>query len=365
MLSAISPQVVARPKVAVLTTREINPMTGYYYQQEDAKALESAKMQDSFREVPYLYHERQRDDGKLASEMFIGENDNIEDQTVVRDKIDMLFPGSVSGSLLGEAVLYVHGFNCSPEGAKMDAEEIYGITGKPVIVFDWASTHNYPLIGNSVIPFVAKGYAKDAEAATLSVRPMNWILYVLLRGIEKLHIVSHSMGARILMWSISDLSHDYRLTKKFQRDDFSDTQQRMLERLGIVVLKEPDADILSTSKFVHRDMYDIHSANNSTCVVVYAHEHDNPLGLSQGVHYNIQRVGQLCGAEQLLEVLRPNVPDYFYAINATPCEGNIISRLSPNANHSYWECGRFRSSLADIINHGPTTGLQNDVINTM
>lgn len=361
MLFAMISQVIAKPRVAVITTREIDPTTGYYYRQESAKALESAKLQESFRKVPYLYHERQEDNGRLASEMFIDDNEDIEDPTVVKSKIDMLFPDS--NGRLDEAVLYVHGFNCSPESAKEDAENIFRITKKPVIAFDWASTHSYPFIGSSVIPFVAKGYAKDAETATLSVRPMNWILYVLLRGIEKLHIVSHSMGARISMWSISNLSHDYRLTRKFQRNNFSDTQQKMFENLGMIVLKEPDADILTTSKFIHRDIHDVHSINNEIRVVVYAHERDNPLGLSQSIHYDIQRVGQLCGAEQLLEVLKPDVPNYFYAVNATSCQGGLFSRFDPRANHSYWKCGQFQNSLAGIINNNVATEWNNDVIN--
>ena len=345
----------AIPNIAVLTTRKVNPQTKTYYKPESANALRLAKESNVFRKVPLLYHER-IENGIIESDVFLQNNDDMNDTNTIQSKVNMLFPENDN---IKEITLYVHGFNTNTEGAKRDAQYIHDITGHPVVVFDWDSTSDLsilyvPFIG-SLLPGVAKGYAKDSEMIATSVRPMNWILYVLLRGIDKVNIMSHSMGARIVVGSINSISHDYRLTQRSQQNEFRQTQEKMLNSLGTVVIKQPDVDILNMSRCIMNDLSTINAANNNAHMYIYAHDRDSVLGLSQEIHYNIQRVGQLCGAAQLLEVLDPNIPQYLHIINATSCEGKrflelYVNPFGDNSNHSYWKYGQFQQSLNYVIN---------------
>lgn len=54
----------------------------------------------------------------------------------------------------------------------------------------------------------------NAETAMSSVRPLVWMLHVVLYKADKLHILCHSMGSKIVMEAIKSLSHDYSLLKK-------------------------------------------------------------------------------------------------------------------------------------------------------
>lgn len=371
------------PMLAVITTRKINRETGEYYRQENAIALELAKQRFRRRPELELCYEVNKDD-KLTLKSFLEDSDDIDDPRTLASKLNMLFPSEETwNGMLKEVVLYVHGFNCSPESARKDGASIVGITDKPVVVFDWASTHSYPFFYvpfvSSFIPYVVKGYAKDAETTTSSVRSFNWLLYILLRGVEKLHIVSHSMGARIVLGSINSIAHDYKTTTKhFHENSFIEMQERTLAHLKTIVLIEPDVDILNASRFVNSDMDTIFEANKLTHVHMYVHERDNPLGVSQEIHYNIQRVGQLCGAKELLNVLQPEegdrtVPQYFHIINATSCEKkrllglyvNPLDNINFTANHSYWEYSQFKNSLREIINNDGTHSVQYSNINTI
>lgn len=124
-------------------------------------------------------------------------------------------------------------------------------------------------------------------------------------------------------------------------------------------------------------MNTIYNANMLTSVCIYVHERDNPLGLSQEIHYNIQRVGQLCGAKQLLDVLNPEsnkrkVPPYQYLhiINATSCEErrfcgiyvNLLNNVRFRLNHSYWNYSQFQNSLNNVISN-KTGSLKHDNVN--
>ena len=348
----------AIPNVAVLTTMKINPTTNKYYRPEDADALRLAKESNIFLKVPLLYHERQTNN-KLESSIFLQNNDNTDNIETVKSKINVLFPES--GGHMNTVVLYVHGFNNSVEGAKRDAEIIHTVTKHPVVVFGWDSTHDLsilPVFGD-ILPGVAQGYAKDSEMVTTSVRPLNWILYVLLRGSNRVNIISHSMGTRIVLGSINSLSHDYWLTTQ---NNSNKTQTDMLNRFGSIVFKEPDVDILNTNRCIMNDLSIINGVNNNVHLYVYVHERDSVLGLSRKIHYNIQRVGQLCGAAQLLEVLNPNTPRYLHIINATSCEGRqlfglYVNPFADNSNHSYWQYKQFQLSLKYVINNSASKSL--------
>lgn len=150
------------------------------------------------------------------------------------------------------------------------------------------------------------------------------------------------MGARILLGSVNSLSHDYKISKGSL---FGDTQENMLKHLGMIILKEPDVDILNAKRLITSDMSAIYDVNKQIKVYMYVHKRDNALKVSQSLHYDIPRVGQLSGAERLLEILNElnQLPSYLGVIDATSCEGSrflgcYINPLNNNfgANHSYW-----------------------------
>lgn len=132
------------PKVAVITTRRLNPKTGKYYSQEDARALE-LEGKFGYQRRPFLYHECQ-EGNQLRLNPFLKDDDAINSSNVIMQKITTLFSlkdACIKNGLFEEAILYIHGFNCGSQNAKNDAYMIYKITEKPVIVFDWASTHDF------------------------------------------------------------------------------------------------------------------------------------------------------------------------------------------------------------------------------
>ena len=174
-----------------------------------------------------------------------------------------------------------------------------------------------------------------------------------MRGIERLHVVSHSIGARILLGSINSLSHDYKISKNSQ---FGSAQVEMLGHLGMIILKEPDVDILNAKRFLTSDMSAIHSVNKRTRVYIYVHGCDQALKVSQSLHYDIPRVGQLSGAKRLQKILLElnSLPEYLTIIDATSCESpRFLGMYLYNhfsANHSYWEHPDFRDSLKLAVN---------------
>ena len=134
--------------VAVITTRRLNPDTWKYHSQEDAKALE-VEGKFGYQRRPPLCYEYQ-EDSRLTLIPLLEDGDKINNPDTIEQKISKLFPHENVCGLFKEAILYIHGFNCSPQQARSDADIIYGITGKPTIVFDWASTHSYRFFGGAL-----------------------------------------------------------------------------------------------------------------------------------------------------------------------------------------------------------------------
>lgn len=139
------------------------------------------------------------------TKLIIRDDDRLEDDEVVGRIASEMFNGSIPQ----EAILFVHGFNCSLDGAIDNAKRIRDSVNNniPVVVYDWNSTYNQSF------PNIIKGYAKDSEEATKSVRPLNLLLYVLLRGINKVHIMCHSMGSALL--EKLNKSDDEEITKEY------------------------------------------------------------------------------------------------------------------------------------------------------
>lgn len=358
---------MAEAGFAVVTTRIIDINAEQYRKQEDGIAVRLRLEKESDQTRPYLFY-GQNTGNINKGDHFLVQDENIHDENLCKRKVqDLLGLREV-----GKAVLYIHGFNSSNEGAVEDGLAIQRATrNTPVIVFDWDSTHDLkvipriPFIGR-ILPDIVKGYAKDSETASGSVRSLNWLLYILLRGIGTLDIIAHSMGSRILIGSINSIAHDARIiSREGENHPFYGIYTLMLEHIGKIVFKQPDVDIVSMSRLIRRDLRTLRHVNNSIRVIIYAHKRDNALGFSEEIHYNIQRVGQLCGAKQLIEIL-PDEGHNFNVVDASPCKrwSVDIRGYMPYANHNYFKYQLFEYHLYRVISD--EEGLLNEgIINTL
>ncbi len=238
-----------------------------------------------------------------------------------------------------EAVLFVHGFNTSMEGAQQAGKSISEATELPVIVFDWNSGHEGFFLK------AAKLYARDTDTASASVRSLNWLLYFLLRNM-KLHIVSHSMGSQIVVGSFGSISHDFKILELNTKHPYYTKYKLMLENVGVVIFKQPDIDIINMINFVRGSMRRI--AEYGSLMYIFSNKDDHILGLSKTIHYDISRVGQVDGTLQLLDVIRPC--QYVEAIDASQygTAHNFFEfrwYLGGDAHHSYYDDEDFRKIL--------------------
>lgn len=265
-------------------------------------------------------------------------NKNLDPEILFKtsDRPNDIDPHRLFGTAIpGEVILFVHGFNNELISAVDTASDIQRITDKFVVVFDWPSSHS------GWFPSVVQGYARDSEMATTNVRALNWILYFLLDNVNKVHIFSHSMGSRIVAGSLESLVHDYKINSVYKN---------RLEKLGKLVFKESDIDVINMAKFTSQTVPTINKINSSIQVYIYAHNDDRILGFSQGIHGDY-RVGQLEGAEQLLTILqaaqdvnRNAIP--LHIVDASICR----SDLWLYGNHSYFNDPHFRNSINLALN---------------
>lgn len=326
-------------KVVVITGRYWDPKAKVYSINEDPREYNYIGTSSNHSIPPYLLCDNEEHTPLFEVDEPL--NDSNQQKSMIT-----LF----GTHKLEEAILFVHGFNNELSDAKRRANIILDITKKTVIVFDWPSSHNSFLIG------AATGYARDSEMATASVRALNWVLYLLLDNINKLHIFSHSMGSRIAVASLGSLTHDYSLLNHYKTGEVYYTYKNRLEKLGKLVFKEPDIDKVNMAKFISRFIPTLKDINASIKIYIFAHNDDKALKLSQSIHGDF-RVGQLRGARDLQTILikAPNVKEGeipLEIIDESSC-GNtvwIIPRhLRPYGNHSYFDCPKFQQDLINVL----------------
>lgn len=334
-----TPKTMTGAKVVVITGRYWDPKAKVYGINEDPREYNYIGTSSNHSIPPYLLCDN-------------------EEHTPLFDVENPLSAGNQEKSMttlfgthkLEEAILFVHGFNNELSDAKRRANIILDITKKTVIVFDWPSSHNSFLIGT------ATGYARDSEMATASVRALNWVLYLLLDNINKIHIFSHSMGSRIAVASLGSLTHDYSLLNIDKTGEVYNTYQNRLGKLGKLVFKEPDIDKINMAKFISRFIPTLKDINTNIKVYIFAHNDDKALKLSQSIHGDY-RVGQLKGARDLEQILirAPNVKEKeipLDIIDESSCGDTvwIIHRfLRPYGNHSYFDCPKFQKDLMGVL----------------
>mmetsp|Transcript_12530 Transcript_12530/g.37619 ORF Transcript_12530/g.37619 Transcript_12530/m.37619 type:complete len:412 (-) Transcript_12530:1274-2509(-) len=216
--------VLAAKKVAVVTTRQVDNEKHAYIKQDSANIDMLARDTNTKLQMrPYMYHVQQSE--PLQAKLFLEDEDDLDDDKVVEKKIKDLFD-EVPKKLL----LFVHGYNTPPEGALHGANQLHDATGLHVLAFDWASEHDLGLIpsfGAVAFPIIT-GYLKDQEEAAASVLALNWLMYIVLRGVDKVNILCHSMGSQITIASLYNLAEGYRLIKR----DFNIGKGKLLEGQG-------------------------------------------------------------------------------------------------------------------------------------
>ncbi len=307
-----------------ITTRVWDPVTDTYF--TGRKNLEEKKNIPT-ENSPYLFYVEGRERLPITDLL------NSDAQTA--SKIGNLIPK------VDEAILFVHGYNTTLEGAQKNAAIISSATKLQVIVFDWNSGHDVAIQA-------AKLYSKDADTATASVRSLNWLLYYLLRNM-KLHILSHSMGSRIAAGSIGSIIHDFKILRKDVRHPYYSRYELMLKNIGHIFFKQPDIDIINMENFIKGSMSTIHGISNTKSVMyIYAHKDDKALKLSQEIHYDWPRVGQLAGAQELKSAVGER--DYMVLINAFQySKTRWYDFITSESHHSYFEDLGFQQNIVYFL----------------
>lgn len=153
-------------------------------------------------------------------------------------------------------VLFVHGYRSTFDGALEIGGELEKVFHSPVVVFSWPSSEEL------------LGYTKDECNIEWSLPHFKKLLAQLENeiGAEKLTIVAHSMGNRLVMWSLRDRCENARC------------HNETLKKFPDVVLTSPDVDT-GTFKGYAADV----SANTEELWVLTS-SNDNALRGSSVVH---------------------------------------------------------------------------------
>ncbi len=322
-------------KIYVVTTRKLDDKKKYIESKKTASSnflyevTETKYYKDEnkgeFRQWPpyvlnhytkeFIFNNEYKINGEITEEVFQYREQITEHMMKIVNKKDTNTNGDVK---LNDAILFIHGFNVSNDDAIENAKEIQKASGKPIIVYDWASNYAKFNIFNPMK--AAKMYADDFDIADNSVETLIWILIVLSFEIENLHIIAHSMGSKIAISAITDICNNYRLhASEFSRSKLDKNMMQkkfslandlhkqgfdyilytqMLERIKSIVFVQPDVDIITMSRFIRKDIEGTIMHENSTkkinrIVRIYGHRYDNALRISQFVHSGIPRTGQI------------------------------------------------------------------------
>lgn len=151
-----------------------------------------------------------------------------------------------------EVLVYVHGFKTTYDQVVGDATVLGYLTKfpGPVIAYSWASQGDVP------------DYDNDYEIATRTIPRLAQFLTALkgVNGVKRVHVVAHSMGARVLFWALKN-SPDLRLNEvvfvagDVARQDFQQYfAADVAKTAGRFTIYSTQSDIaLFASSKVHKD----------------------------------------------------------------------------------------------------------------
>jgi|GEM_PF-6974319 len=263
---------------------------------------------------------------------------NDENNFVILKEVNELTPADFFGEI-GEKVklspekdafLFVHGFNVDfTEGVSRAAQIAVdiGFNGAP-IVYSWPSRRN--LLWYTADEATAGGYSTEDIVQLLK--------QIRLTGAERIHIIAHSMGNRLITDALQTL-----VDQGFNKDFL----------FNQVILAAPDID---AEVFIKRIAPKI--VESSERVTLYASAVDIALWFSAGIHGKIQRAGKVTSEIAVADGLdtidaslettdlmghgyfaetKALIDDIFHLIrfNHSPAERNLRKREA--GSHIYWE----------------------------
>jgi esterase/lipase superfamily enzyme len=189
----------------------------------------------------------------------LGRSDDRLKLTLVTPLSRQMFLDNIAGDLarhsgLRSALVYVHGFNVSFEEAACRAAQIGADLGVDGITafYSWASAGTL------------RGYLQDEESVRLAVDPFLDFLSTLqeAHGLERIDILAHSMGNRLLAAGIQRLAASKRSTA-----------------IGHIVLASPD---ITRSEF--NNLFSYYTAVATARTTLYSCSQDKALAVSTKLH---------------------------------------------------------------------------------
>jgi len=180
-----------------------------------------------------------------------GSDDDIEQAKMVKFENEQQFLDAVKATGRSAAV-FVHGYRKSFDGSMDFGLSMAKHLDAPLVVFAWPSKNNYC------------AYMTDECTAEWSAQPLSKVLGDLgdTIGYENIAIVSHSLGARMVQWSLKDLYAERHPQQPF----------------AAALFFSPDVDrdtFLQDAKFLNKAC--------STCRV-YLDKHDTRIWISKVLH---------------------------------------------------------------------------------
>jgi len=164
-----------------------------------------------------------------------------------------------------DALIFIHGFNTTfAEAARRTAQISFDLLFKGATgFFSWPST------GTKF------SYLADADKAEASVPDFSTFLMKILNGteIERLHIIAHSMGSRVLTFSLKDLDKDISFQQK----------AHIIQQ---IILGAPDIDQKTFKKTLLPAFKKMGKGRT-----LYSSERDFPISLSEGFRGGRPRLG--------------------------------------------------------------------------
>jgi esterase/lipase superfamily enzyme len=164
------------------------------------------------------------------------------------------------------ALIFIHGFNMTfTDAAKRSAQITNDIPFKGLSGF-----FSWPAGGRLV------SYGADIERAESSIRAFSQFVneLILNSGVEKLHIIAHSMGNRVLTGALNLLGSKAELADK-------------LQRIHQIVLAAPDID----QEVFEQNILPVFK-NIGKKRTLYSSDKDKPLGVSEFIREGRPRLGQ-------------------------------------------------------------------------
>jgi len=324
------------PRVYIITNRD--PDDNARQLSDDAR-YDHIRTQTDLSIPPYVLY---RNNG--------GYNELFDDQVLDTAHRESALRRLFGKTLPTDAILFVHGFNNSISEAQQYANQILAATQKNVIVYSWPCSHD------NWRP--ASSYAIDCEMAVTSIATLNWVLDLLLNNSIKLDIMAHSMGSRIVVGSISNIAHDYRLLEQDRNHPCYERYSRMITNIQTIVFIEPDIDVINMADFVAKELPTLNSTPRPAIqTYIYVHNDDKVLQCSQIIHDNRPRVGQLIGAQTLINRLtnQTNIPRKMIHLTIMNMSRmRLVCRhtprwVYPSGNHTYFDQPLFRDSIIALL----------------